>query len=98
MSQWQPREEQQVYGTDDSTTSISRCHQVLPKLTWSFQVYWAIIILTLIRPNVHVALMAGEIMTMTMKVTDFSWKENFLGVTIHGHTLPIIHLGDCTPD
>ena len=94
MSKWQQWEEQQVYGTDESTPSISRCHQVLPKHLWSSQVYQAIISLTLIRPNAQVALLAGEIMIMTMKVTDFSWKENFQGVTIHDHALPITHLGD----
>ena len=38
MSKWQQWEEQQVSGTDESTPSISRCHQVLQKDLWSSQV------------------------------------------------------------
>ena len=36
----------------------------------------------------------GEITTMTMRVTDFSWKENFPGATMHGQVLQITCLGD----
>ena len=94
MSKWQQREEQQVSGTEESTPSISRCHQVLQKHLWSSQVYRAIIGLTLIHPNGQVVLLAGESTIMTMKVTDFRWKENFRGATEHDHTLPITHFGD----
>ena len=80
-------------GQTESTPSISRCHQVSLNHLWSSQVYWAIINLTLIRPNAQVALLAGEIMIMTMKVTDFRWKENFPGATEHDHALPITHFG-----
>ena len=81
-------------GTEESTPSISRCHQVLQKHLWRSQVYRAIISLTLIRPNAQVVLLAGAIMIMTMKVTDFRWKENFPGATEHDHTLPITHFED----
>ena len=94
MSKWQQREEQQVSGTDESTPSISRCHQVLQKHLWSSQVYQAIINLTLTCPNAQVVLLAGEIMIMTTKVTDFRWKESFPGATGHDHALPITHFGD----
>ena len=81
MSKWLLWEEQQVYGTDVRTHFISGCHQVLPKLTWSFQVYLAITSITLIRPNVQLAMLTGEITIMTMRATDFSLKENFPGGT-----------------
>ena len=94
MSKWWQWEEQLVYGTDENTPSISRCHQVSRKHSWSSQVYQAIISLTSICPNAQVALLAGEIMITTMKVTIFSWKENFQGATICDHALPITHLDD----
>ena len=75
MSKWQQRVEQQVSGIEESTSSISRCHQVLQKHLWSSQVYRAIINLTLTHPNAQVVLLAGEIMIMIMKVTDSRWKE-----------------------
>ena len=94
MSKWQQWKEQQVSGTDESTPSISRCHQVSQKHLWSSQVYRAIISLTLTHPNAQVVLLAGETMIMTMKVTDFRWKENFPGATEHDHALPITQFGD----
>ena len=94
MSKWQQREEQQVSGIDESTPSISRCHQVLQKHLWSSQVYQAIINLTLTHPNAQVVLLAGEIMITITKVTDFRWKESFPGAIGHDHALPITHFGD----
>ena len=94
MSKWQQREEQQASGTEESTPSISRCHQVLQRHLWSSQVYQAITNLILIQPSAQAALLAGEIMTMITKVTDFRWKENFPGATGHDHTLQIIHSSD----
>ena len=94
MSKWQQQEEQQVSGTDESTPSISRCHQVSQKHLWSSQVYQAIINLILIQPSAQAALLAGVIMTMITKVTDFRWKENLPGATEPDHTLPITHFGD----
>ena len=40
------------------------------------------------------SLLIGEIMIITMRVTDFSWRENFPGATIHTSVLQITHLGD----
>ena len=94
MSKWQQQEEQQVSGTEKSTPSISRCHQVLQKHLWSSQVYRAIINLILTCLNAQVVLLAGEIMIMTTKVTDFRRKENFPGATEQDHVLPIIHFDD----
>ena len=56
MSKWLLQEEQQVYVTHERICFISRCHQVLPKVIWSFQVYLGITNLTLICPNVQVAM------------------------------------------
>ena len=81
MSKWQQREEQQVSGTDESTPSVSRCHQVSQKHLWSSQVYQDITNLTLTQHNAQVALLAGVNMTMIMKVKDFKWKENFPDAT-----------------
>ena len=81
-------------GQDERTPSISRCHQVLQKHLWSSQVYQAITKLTLIQPSAQAALLAGEIMIMIMKVTDFRWKESFPGATGHDHVTPTTHFGD----
>ena len=35
---------------------------------------------------------------MTMKVTDYSWTENFPGATEQDQALQITCLGDSTPD
>ena len=94
MSKWQQREEQQVSGTDEITPSVSRCHQVLQKHPWSSQVYQDITNLILIQPSAQVVLLAGVNMTMTTKVKDFRWKENFPGAIGHDPISPIIHLGD----
>ena len=94
MSKWQQREEQHVSGIDESTHPISRCHQVLQKHLWSSQVYRAIINLTLTHHNAQVVLLAGEILTMIMKVTDFRWKESFPGAIGHDHALLITHFED----
>ena len=94
MSKWQQQEERQASGTEESTPSLSRCHQVSQKHLWSSQVYWAIINSTLTQPNAQVVLLAGENMTMIMKVRDFRWKENFPGATGHDDVLPITHFGN----
>ena len=88
MSKWPLWEEQQVYGTDERTPFISRCHQVLPKVIWSFQVYLGIINLTLIQPNVQVVMLTGEIMITTMRVTGFSLKESSHGGADRDQLLP----------
>ena len=56
MSKWQQWEEQQASGTDESTPSVSRCHQVLQEHLWSSQVYQDITNLTLTQHNAQVAL------------------------------------------
>ena len=94
MSKWQQQEEQQASGTEESTPSISRCHQVSQKHRWSSQVYQATTNLILTWHNVQVALLAGVNMTMITKVRDFRWKENFPGATEQDHTLLITHLED----
>ena len=68
-------------GTDESTPSVSRCHQVSQKHLWSSQVYQDITNLTLTQHNAQVALLVGVNMTMIMKVKDFKWKESFPGAT-----------------
>ena len=80
-------------GTDESTHSLSRCHQVLQKHQWNSQVYQDITNLILIQPSVQVALLAGVNMTMIMKVRGFKWKENLPDVTEPDHALPIIRFG-----
>ena len=87
-----------MYGTDETTPFLSRCHQVLPKDIWSFQVYLGTINLTLICPNVQVAMLIGEIMIMTMRVTGFNLKESSHGGADHDQLLQIIRFGDYTPD
>ena len=87
------QEEQQVYGKDEKTPFISSCHQVLPKVTWSFQVYLGTINLTLIGPNVQVVMLTGEIMITTMRVTIFSLKESSHSGANHNQILPTIHSG-----
>ena len=87
-----------MYGTDENTPSISRCHQVLQKHSWSSQVYRAIINLILTHPSVQVALLAGEIMITTTKATDSRWKENFQGATEQDHALPITLFEDLITD
>ena len=77
MSKWQQREEQQVSGTDESTPSVSRCHQVSQKHIWISQVYQDITNLTLTQHSAQVVLLVGVNMTMIMKVKDFKWKESF---------------------
>ena len=89
MSKWQQQEEQQVSGTDKSTPSLSRCHQVLQKHLWSSQVYQDITNLILIQPSAQAALLAEVNMTMIMKVRDFKRKENFTDVREPDHALPI---------
>ena len=66
--------------------------QMPPKVTWSFQVYLDITNLTLIHSNVQVAMLTGEIMIMTMRVTDFNLKES-LGVPLEYGPLAISRYG-----
>ena len=94
MSKWQQREEQQVSGTDESTPSVSRCHQVLQKNLWSSQVYQDITNLTLTWHNAQVALLVGVNTTMITKVKDFKWKESFPGATDPDRELLTILLDD----
>ena len=94
MSKWQQWEEQQVYGTDESTPSVSRCHQVSQKHIWSSQVHQDIISLTLIQHSAQVALLVGVIMTLIEKAKDFRWKENFPGAIDPDHESLTIRLDD----
>ena len=80
MSKWQQQEEQQASGTDESTLSVSRCHQVLRKPIWNSQVYQGVTNLTLIQHSAQVVLLLGVTTTLITKVTDFKWTENFPGV------------------
>ena len=93
MSKWQQWEEQQASGTDESTPSVSRCHQVSRKHLWSSQVYQDITNLTLTQHNAQVALLVGVNMTMIMKVRGSRWKENLPDVTETDHALQTTRLG-----
>ena len=94
MSKWQQQEEQQAYGTDESTPSVSRCHQVSQKHIWSSQVPQDIISLTLIQRSAQVALLVGVTMTLITKAKDFRWKESFPGATDPDHKSLTISLDD----
>ena len=82
----------QMATTGRATGVWERCEntfyfQMPPGITKAYMEFsgipWTIISLTLIHPNIQEALLIGEIMIMIMRVTDFSWKENFPGATIH---------------
>ena len=94
MSKWQQREERQASGTDENIPSVSRCHQVSLKHTWSSQVHQDIINLTLIQHSAQVVLLVGVTMTLIMKAKDIRWKENFPGTIDPGHGSLTILLGD----
>ena len=85
MSKWQQWEEQQASGTDESTPSVSRCHQVSQKHIWSSQVYQDVTNLTLIQHSAQVVLLVGVITTLITKVKYFTWKENFPGAIDPDH-------------
>ena len=94
MSKWQQGEKQQGSGTDESTPSVSRCHQVSQKHLWSSQVYQDITNLTLTWHSAQVALLVGVNMTMITKVNDSKWKESFPGTTDPDRELLTILLVD----
>ena len=99
MSKWLPLwEEQQEYGIDESTPSISSSHQISPKVTWSLQVYLGIMNLTLILSSVQVVMLIGEIMILIMRVTGSSLKENFQDGVEGDQLLPTIRSTGCHPD
>ena len=75
MSKWLPQEEQQVYGTDERTRFISRCHQVLPKVIWEFSGIPGYYQFDFDMAQCSGSYVNWDITIMTMGATDFNLKE-----------------------